>query len=287
MTDARVVIQRQSMWRIRLTRELPRTLLAGASIAGLLASARMAIAPPGPMAQTGKRAAATRAPGQDLAAEGFARLFVRRYLTWEASEPEVRTRALGQFAGTGIEAGFGLQPPASGEEQVQWTEVVQERAAAGGGRVYTVAAQTDAAGLVYVAVTVRRATGGALEMASYPAFVGPPASGPANIAGGLREVDDSALRTVVERALRNYLAGSGSELEADLSERARVSLPSWPLTLEAVQRLAWSGEGADGVAATVQARDGQGARYTLAYDLDVLQVAGRWEIAAIEMDPNT
>lgn len=272
------------MWRIRLTRELPRVLLAGASIVGLLASARLAIAPPGPAAPVMERAAA---PGQDLAAEGFAQLFARRYLTWEASEPEARQRGLSGFAGTSIEAGFGLQAPASGEERVQWTEVVQEREAASGERVYTVAAQTDTAGLVYLAVAVRRTTAGALQMAGYPAFVGPPASGPASLAGGLREVAEPALRTVVERALRNYLAGSGSELEADLSERARVSLPSLPLALEAVPRLDWSGEGGDGVVATVQARDANGARYTLAYDLDVVQVAGRWEIAAIEMDPNT
>ncbi len=284
MMGARVAIERRPMWQIRLTRELPRVLLAGASIVGLLASVRLAIAPPGPAAPVMERAAA---PGRDLAAEGFAQLFARRYLTWEASEPEARQRGLSGFAGTSIEAGFGLQAPASGEERVQWTEVVQEREAASGERVYTVAAQTDTAGLVYLAVAVRRTTAGALQMAGYPAFVGPPASGPASLAGGLREVGEPALRTVVERALRNYLAGSGSELDADLSERARVSLPSLPLALETMPRLDWSEEGNDGVVATVQARDANGARYTLAYDLDVVQVAGRWEIAAIEMDPNT
>ncbi len=272
------------MWRIRLTRELPRALLAGASIAGLLASARFAIAPPSPATPARERAAA--APGRDLAAEGFAQLFVRRYLTWEANEPEARQRGLGQFAGPSVEAGFGVQPPVGGEEQVQWTEVVQEREAAGGERVYTVAAQTDVAGLVYLTVAVRRPADGRLEVAGYPAFVGPPASGPASLRGGLREVDDPALRTVVERALRNYLAGSASELEADLSQQARVSLPDQPLALEAMPRLGWSGEGGDGVIATVQAQDARGARYTLAYDLDVVQVAGRWEIAAIEMDPD-
>ena len=57
-----------------------------------------------------------------------------------------------------MEPGAGLQPPAGGEEQVQWTEVVQERTGAPGElRVYTVAAQTDTAGLVYLAVSVARA----------------------------------------------------------------------------------------------------------------------------------
>lgn len=280
---ARVAIDTQPMWRIRLVRELPRVLLLGASVAGLFASARFAIAPPRAYVTGRERPSASP---QDLAAEGFAQLFARRYLTWAANDPEARQRALAGFAGSDVEAGFGSQSPSSGEEQVQWTEVVQERTAGPGQRVYTVAAQTDAAGLVYLAVPVQRATGGPLELAGYPAFVGPPASGPANVTGEPREVTDPALATVVERSLRNYLAGSASELAADLSAGARVSLPAQPLTLEAMQRLAWSPEGGDAVTATVQAQDGRDARYTLAYDLDVVRVSGRWEVTAIEMDPD-
>jgi hypothetical protein len=186
-----------------------------------------------------------------------------------------------------MDPGAGLQPPVSGEEQVQWTEVVQERTAAPGEHVYTVAAQTDTAGLVYLTVSVERAPGGALELAGYPAFVGAPASGPANAGGRLREVSDPALQTVVERALRNYLADSGAELAADLTSGARVSLPARTLSLEAMQRLDWSPEGGKVVSAIVQAQDGRGARYTLAYELDVALVAGRWEVAAIQMDPDT
>jgi Conjugative transposon protein TcpC len=280
---ARVTIDAQPMWRIRLVRELPRVLLLVTSIAGLAASARFAIAPPRPAAPTRERVSA---PAQDLAAEGFAQLFARRYLTWDANASEAHQRVLAPFAGTGMEAGVGLQPASSGEERVQWTEVVQERQATPGEHVYTVAVQTDTAGLQYLAVSVRRGPGGALQLAGYPAFVGPPASAPASVAGGLREVSDPALATVVERALRNYLAGSASELAADLSGEARVSLPTQPLTLEAMPRLDWSAEGGDAVTATVQAQDARGVRYTLAYDLDVVQIAGRWEVAAIQMDPD-
>jgi hypothetical protein len=92
---------------------------------------------------------------------------------------------------------------------------------------------------------------------------------------------------VVERALRNYLADSAAELAADLTSTARVSLPAQALRLESVQRLDWSPEGGQAVSATVQAQDARGARYTLAYALDVTRVAGRWEIAAIQMDPYT
>jgi Conjugative transposon protein TcpC len=281
---ARVTIKTRSLWRIRLARELPRALLLGASLAGLLASARFAIAPPRPAAPP---ASAAAAPSQDLAAEGFAQLFARRYLTWEAGDPEAHRRALAPFAGTGMEADAGLQLPPSGTERVQWTEVVQERIPSPGEHVYTVAAQTDVNGLVYLTVSVLRTVDGALRLAGYPAFVGPPASEAGIVGDGSREVTDPALQTVVARALRNYLAGAGTELAADLSSTARVSLPAQPLSLEAVSRLDWSAEGGDAVIATVQAQDAHGARYTLAYDLDMAEVAGRWEVAAIQMDPNS
>jgi hypothetical protein len=281
---ARVTIGTRPMWRIRLARELPRALLLGASLAGLLASARFAIDPPRPAAPPASGAAV---PPQDLAAEGFAQLFARRYLTWEAGDPEAHRRALAPFVRTGMEADAGLQLPSSGAERVQWTEVVQERIPSPGERVYTVAVQTDANGLVYLTVSVQRAADGALRLAGYPAFVGAPATEPGSVADGLREVTDSALRTVVARALRNYLAGAGAELAADLSSAARVALPAQPLSLEAVARLDWSAEGGDAVTATVQVHDAHGARYTLAYDLDMTEVAGRWEVAAIQMDPNS
>ncbi len=281
---ARVTVSSKPLWRIRLARELPRYLLCGLSAAGLLASARFAIAPPRAAAPVLARPSV---PPQDLAAEGFAQLFARRYLTWEANDPEAHQRALEPFVGQGMEVGAGMLPPTSGEEQVQWTEVVQERMVTSSEHVYTVAAQTDTAGLVYLTVGVMRARSGTLELAGYPAFVGPPASGPADMAEGLREVHEPALATVVERALRNYLAASGGELAADLSSDAQVSLPAQALNLEAVQHLDWSPEGGDAVSAVVQAQDTRGTRYTLAYELDVVREAGRWEVAAIQMDPDT
>lgn len=283
-----VTVTSLPLWRLRLAGELPRMLLLGVSCAGLAASARYAIAPPRPAAPV---RSGPSAPSRDPAAEGFAQLFARRYLTWEANDPEAHQRALAAYLGAGMEPGAGLQPPAGGEQQVLWTEVVQERIGAPGElRVYTVAAQTDTAGLVYLAVSVARGGsggGGALELAGYPAFVGPPATGPALGEGAPREVTDPGLRTVVERALRNYLADAPAELAADLTSTARVSLPAQALSLEAVQRLDFSPEGGQALSATVQAQDARGARYTLAYALDVARAAGRWEIAAIQMDPYT
>lgn len=297
---ASVSVTSRPLWRLRAARELPRLLVLGAAAAGLAACARFAIAPPRPLA--GVRPVATVSP-RDLAAEGFAQLFARLYLTWEASDPEAHERALAPFIGAGMEPDAGLQPPASGEEQVLWAGVVQERPALPGERVYTVAAQTDTAGLVYLVVTTARFDGGALRLVGYPAFVGAPATAPALMPAEGPEVTEPALHTVVERALRNYLADAGSELAADLTSAALVSLPARPLSLETVSRLDWAagppaaaaGAGSGGASATldgavdalVQAQDAHGARYTLAYQLDLARVAGRWEVAAIEMDPDT
>lgn len=282
-TPVKVSVRTTPLWRLRLAREYPRYVLCAVSLAGLVASARFAIAPPQP-----KAAAARPVPTrEDLAAEGFAQLFVRSYLSWEANDPEARDRALAPFVGQGMEQDAGLLPPPSGEQQVQWTEVVQERSATSSERVYTVAAQTNTVGLQYVAVSVSRAPGGALEIASYPAFVGPPATAPAVLPTIEREVHEPDLQRVVERALRNYMGASGAELAADLTDGAEISLPTRAMLLDSIDHLTWSPEGGGAIDVSAQAQDGEGARYTLDYTLDVVRAGGRWEISAIEMDPDT
>jgi len=279
---ARVKVAARPLWQIRVAREWTRYLLSALAVAGLAASARFAIDPPRPT--TPKLAAPGPAP-PDLAAEGFASLFARSYLTWNAADPEAHERNLASFIGAGMEPNAGMLPPSSGEQQVQWTEVVQEREPVTGEHVYTVAAQTDDAGLQYLTVSVVRTAGGSLALDGYPAFVGGPATGPAQAQEHLREVNEPALATVVGRALRNYLSASGSELAADLTSDARVSLPSATLSLESVQHLDWA-PGTGAVLAIVQAQNARGARYTLAYELDVARVQGRWEVSAIQTDPD-
>jgi hypothetical protein len=142
----------------------------------------------------------------------------------------------------------------------------------------------DAAGLLYLTVGVARRANGSLALAGYPAFVGAPATGPAQPPARVRGVGDPALATVVERALRNYLAASPGELAADLTRGARVSLPDLTLTLQSVAHLNWSPDG-HSVVAVVQADDGRGVQYTLAYEVDVSVAEGRWEVSAVQMDP--
>jgi hypothetical protein len=264
-----------------VAREAPRYLICGMSVAGLIASARFAIAPPRPLIRSLDR---TQPAIADRAAEGYAALFARRYLTWSAAEPEASARTLEHFIAPGMQPGVGLVPPPSGEQRVEWVEVVQARERAHGEHLYTVAAQTDSDGLLYLTVDIARTREGRLALAGYPAFVGPPASGSSDNGGRLREVTDPALGTVVTRALRNYLAGSPGELAADLSVGAQVSLPTLALSLESTDSVAWSRDGRS-VVAVVQARDGRGTHYTLGYELDVAQDQGRWEVSAVQMDP--
>jgi hypothetical protein len=183
-----------------------------------------------------------------------------------------------------MEPDAGLRLPANGEQRVEWAEVVQAREPIRGEHVYTVAAQTDTEGLLYLTVSVVRQRDGRLALAGYPAFVGAPAASPAPSPGPLREVVDAALVTVVERALRNYLASSTVELAADLTGGARVSLPDLPLDLQSLQRVDWSSDGRS-VLAVLEAQDSRGVQYLLAYELDVARLQGRWEVAAIQTDP--
>lgn len=281
--QATVTVAPRSMWRVRLSRELPRYLLQGLAIAGMLASARFAIAPPRPVIA---RTSTPNAALVDRSAEGFAALFARLYLTWDSRDPEAHRLALAPYLNASTESEAGMQPPESGEQRVQWTQVVQARMAAPGEHIYTVAVQTDTSGLLYLTVNVVREAGGSLALGGYPAFVGAPASTAAAFPGNLREVEDPQLEAVVMRALRNYLARAESELDADLVARARVSLPGAALSLQSLDTLDWSRDGRS-VLAIVRTRDEHGARYTLAYELDVLSSAGRWEVSAIQMNPDS
>ncbi|HEV7937667.1 MAG TPA: conjugal transfer protein [Solirubrobacteraceae bacterium] len=280
--QAQVSVTPKSMWRIRLARELPRYLLQALAIVGLLASARFAIAPPRPILA---RSSTSGSAVSDRAAEGFATLFARAYLDWDSRDPEAHRLALAPFVGSWMEGEAGLQPPEDGEQQVQWTQIVQVRHIASG-EFYTVAAQTDTAGLLYLSVGVAHEADGALALAGYPAFVGAPTSTAAAAPAHLREVEEPALATVVTRALRNYLARAESELDADLAAGARVSLPEQTLTLQSLDSLDWSASGRS-VVATLRARDERGGQYTLAYELGVRLSAGRWEISAIQTNPSS
>ncbi|MEN3282353.1 MAG: hypothetical protein V7607_3493 [Solirubrobacteraceae bacterium] len=278
---ARTSLTSRSMRRIRVSASLTRWVVSATAAVGLAASARYAIAPPHP---PGARSIAVER--RDLAGEGFASLLARRYLTFDGDRPDAHRAQLAAFVGDQLDPDLGLRPPPGRAERVQWTQVVQMRRGPDGSRVYTVATQTDRAGLLYLSVNVARGRDGALRLTGYPALVGAPLTSKATAepGGRLREVSDDGLRATCQRALRNYLARASDNLAADLSPDATVALPGLQLVLHRLTELLWALDHAS-VLATVEAADGDGVVYTLRYELDVRRVDERWEIAAIQMDP--
>lgn len=278
----RVTIARAPLWRIRSGRLVTRRLVQAAALAGLLASARMTLDPP--------RAAApkpARVEHRDPGAEWLATLFARRYLTWSATDPQAHAKGLAGLLAGSADPDAGLRPSAQGSERVVSAQIAQERPGARGERVFTVA--VDAArssGEIYLSVAVARGADGRLGVSRFPALVGPPLLAPGALgAGSGAAVSDAALAAVVERALGNYMAGSRENLAADLVAGVRISAPLTPLALERVDELHAQPDGS--VVATVHAHDAGGTDFTLAYELDVQRVAGRWEISAIQADPTT
>lgn len=219
-------------------------------------------------------------PGVELPAWGLAGDFARAYLTWDARDVRAYAQGLARFIGAA--AASAAQLPARGAQRVAWVQPLQTRADGPGRLVVVVEAQTDH-GIVYLAVPVAEGPGG-LSVAGWPALVGAPAVVPldASRAGGGRSVSDGALRTVVTRALGNFLTGDGGNLQADLDPAAVVSLPPRPLTDVHVDSVVWQAAGT--VAADVHATDHAGVRYALRYELDVVK-RDRWYVLAIHTNP--
>jgi hypothetical protein len=269
----------RSILHMRLGYRLTRLLLHTAAVAGLIASVRFALAPPRPA--TPARQEAGRSA--DIAAEGFAAMFARAYLSWQANDPEAHREALEPFTGSALASEAGMQLPLRGSQQVLFEQVVQEREAQPGLHVCSIAVQTSPGGLVYLTVSVLRRPGGSLALAGYPAFVGAPeiaAADPVLLTGA--EIEDPQLRTMVARALRNYLAPAPGELAADLAPGATVSPPEQGLSLEALQSLSWEAGAHLAVVAQVVAARADGTRYTLDYEIGLAEASGRWEITAIQ-----
>ena len=278
---ARVQIERRAIWRLRIAGAVTRYVVWAVALMGVAATVRFAISPP-----RAERLEVRMPSSDDPAGAGFAALFARRYLTWDGAHPERHQQGLRGFLGDTLDPDAGFQPSAGGAQEVSWAQVVQARSGPRHDRVFTVAADTDRSGLLYLAVDVARDHSGQLHLAGYPAFVGAPMEAAATLEddASLHDVEDAGLSDVVDRCLRNYLAGSRSNLAADLAGGARVTVPALALRVTQVSSLKWA-PGGGAVLAQVRAEDTTGATYALRYELDVVNVAGRWEIAAIEVDP--
>lgn len=219
-----------------------------------------------PAASPPARAAATAA----APSRAFALQFARAYLTYDVDRPAARSRALAPFLSDAVDAEAGFLA-ADGRQKVIWAEVASDQPALTGGRAITIAAEISTQPLpVYLTVTVAHERGGPLSLVGYPAFVGAPAISRDAPSIPRSAVEDRQLTAVVTRALRNYLAGSAQNLEADLAPGAAVTLPTLPLRVGSVRRIEWLGRsGARAVLATVEAIDAHRATYTLAYELGI------------------
>lgn len=215
-------------------------------------------------------------PPLDFAEQSFALAFSQAYLSYDAASPEVREAALEPFAASGFEFGAGFTPPQAGAQRVQWANVAQVQRPLSGGVIITVAAMlSTVARPVYLSVPINRGQGGAIYLAAYPSFVGPPlvTARPDGQEGG-EPVQDGEVSALVKRTLANYLAGDAENLSADLADAATVTLPTNPLLLQSVDQLDWvSGKGGGAVLATVDATDPHGGTYTLRYEVGIRRVA--------------
>ena len=265
----------------RVTRRLARAPGTAAAIALLL------LAAVGVKATIAPRAVSTPAPPVSAAGvsgiteQGFAQSFARAYLSWDARQPDQHQRQVAAFLSGALDGNGGLQVPSRGRQQVLWTTAIQDQPDAHGDRLITVAAQTTRQ-LLYLAVPVHRTERGFLVVPRYPALVGPPVSDPGAAPAEERNVSDSGLRAVAQRAVTNYLAGERTNLLADLDPSAVVSLPTAVLDVRSLRSITKAA--GDRVAVEVAAVDETGTQWTLRYELTVVH-RDRWYVRAIEPDP--
>jgi hypothetical protein len=224
---------------------------------------------------SGGAVAAESGPPLDFAEQSYALAFTQSYLAYDGARPEEREAALSSFAASSFGVDVGFAPPQAGSQRVQWADIAQVQRPLSGGVIITVTAKLSTEQQpVYLSVPVDREKGGAIYLAGYPSFVGPPLSTTHTTTDqGGEPVDEDEVSSLVKRALANYLAGDAGNLAADLADAATVTLPTNPLRLEGVNQLNWvHGSGGGAVLATVSATDARGGSYTLRYEVGVGRV---------------
>jgi hypothetical protein len=261
----RVEELRRSVRRSRLAARAPRHLASAALLVLVAIGLRAIIAPPSPSVAEARPAAGADAPSEDLALR-----FARAYLTYDAADPRGREEALGPYLGGGLSASAGFDA-SHGSRRVLWEDVASDQPALQGGHVITVAAEVSgSAAPLYLAVTVRHQSGRPLSLVGYPALVGAPAIAASAPEPVRQTVTDPELTQVVERVLRNYLAGSATDLRADLTDDAQVTLPTARLRMRRLAQVDWvAGPGSGAVLVTASAEDEEGDTYTLTYELGI------------------
>ena len=267
-------IDREALWVVRLRARLPRLAVLALALVLCAVGVRSLLSPP-----PASPARLTSAPVTPIAAEGFAERFARVYLSAE-DDRGGRAQQLAALTSPDVDLGAGAL---TGDEgQVAWSAVVSAHRV-GSRRVTVVVEAGSRDGVVDLAVPVAWDREGRMVVPAAPALVGPPLTTTKAMAPVERDVEDAQLQAVCERVVRNYLAGDGQDLQADLAPGARVSLPGLGLRLQRVNEVTWAS--ASRVALNVDAARTAGESVALRYELAVLRSAGRWLVTSVVVNP--
>ena len=259
---------------VRLRARLPRLALMALALVLCAMGVRNLLSPPPadpprPMSE----------PVAPVAAEGFAERFARVYLSPE-DDRGGRARQLAALTSPDVDLGTGGLTGSAGE--IAWSAVVSVHRAERRRLTVVVEAGTGD-GVVDLAVPVAWDREGRMVVPAAPALVGPPLTTTKAMAPTERDVEDAQLQAVCERVVRNYLAGDGQDLQADLAPGARVSLPGLRLRVQRVNEITWAG--ASRVALSADAARTGGDSVALRYELAVTRSAGRWLVTSVVVDP--
>lgn len=267
-------IDREALWIVRLQARLPRLALMALALVLCAAGARSLVSP-----QPAAPEHLASAPLTPVGVEGFAERFARVYLS---AEDDRGGRAQQLAALTSPDVDLGAGAPVGGESEVAWSAVVSAHRA--GPRRQTVVVEAGSGdGVIDLAVPVAWDRGGRMVVPAAPALVGPPLTTTKAIAPAERDVEDAQLQAVGARVVRNYLAGDGQDLQADLAPGTRVSLPGLRLRVQRVNEITWAA--ASRVALSVDAARADGDSVALRYELAVTRSAGRWLVTSVVVDP--
>ena len=267
-------VDREALWVLRLRARLPRLAVMALALVLCAVGARSLLSSPPTVAPR-----STSAPLAPIAAEGFAERFARVYLGAEDDRGS-RARQLAALTSPDVDLGAGALTGDEGE--VTWSAVVSAQRV-GPRRVTVVVEAGSRDGVVDLAVPVAWDREGRMVVPAAPALVGPSLTTTKAMAPVERDVEDAQLQAVCERVVRNYLAGDGQDLQADLAPGARVSLPGLRLRVQRVNEITWAGPSR--VALSVDAARADGESVALRYELAVTRSAGRWLVTSVVVDP--
>lgn len=228
-------------------------------------------------------------PPVDYSEQEFAEGFARAYMSYTPNL-EARQNALFPYLPDGADPDAGFTPPAGQTQKVSGVALSQVEDMVQGGHIYTLAVDVSTQeDPVYLAVPVARATDdNGIYLNGFPAIVGAPLTNPSELATNATglQVEDQTLIEVVERTLTNYLATNASNLRADLTPEAVVTLPTAPLNVDNAEIPVWAGDETSGaVVMTVNASNGMGGSYRLTYEVGVQQADPGWKVNFIQVAP--